>query len=92
MLLAEISTEVRLPVSTVVGFHLLDTVVHTWDIATSLDEEFRPDAELVAATLAQAHRVPAGAARERPGAAFAPVLPASGADEWVETLALLGRA
>ncbi|PZS31177.1 MAG: TIGR03086 family protein, partial [Pseudonocardiales bacterium] len=68
VLLVEISPEIRFPLATVVGFHLLDTVVHTWDIATALGEEFRPDDELVAATFGQAQRVPGGEARERPGA------------------------
>lgn len=90
VLLVEISEELRFPVPVVAGFHLLDTVVHTWDVATALGEPFRPDDELVAATLAQARLVPAGAARVRPGAAFAPVLPAAG-DDWEQALALLGR-
>ncbi|MEP7020439.1 MAG: TIGR03086 family metal-binding protein [Pseudonocardiales bacterium] len=91
VLLVEISPEVRFPVATVVGFHLLDTVVHTWDIATALGEEFRPDDELVAATFGQAQRVPGGEARERPGAAFAPIVDVETADDWNCALALLGR-
>jgi uncharacterized protein (TIGR03086 family) len=92
VLLAEFSAEHRFPVSTVVGFQLLDTVVHTWDIATALGRPFRPDDELVAATLAIAERVPTGEARERPGAAFASVRPDDGSDDWRHALALLGRA
>ncbi len=89
--LIEISAAQRFPVGVVVGFHLLDTVVHAWDVATALGRDFRPDAELVDATLAQARLIPAGpSARERPGAAFGPVLPA-GEDAWQQALALLGR-
>ncbi|MDQ2748878.1 MAG: TIGR03086 family metal-binding protein [Actinomycetota bacterium] len=91
VLLAEFSAQVRFPVSAVVGFHLLDTVVHTWDIATALGEQFRPDAELVAATLAQAQRIPDGPDRERPGAPFAPSVPIESVDDWDRTLAILGR-
>jgi len=91
VLLVELSSETRFPLAMVVGFQLLDTVVHTWDVATALGEAFRPTDELVAAALAQARRVPGGSARQRPGAAFAPALPLDGTDDWSHTLALLGR-
>jgi uncharacterized protein (TIGR03086 family) len=90
--LAEIRRDNRFPVSVVIGFQLLDTVIHTWDIATALREPFRPDDELVGATLEQARRVPQlPSVREGPGASFAPVLPVVVADGWVQALALLGR-
>jgi uncharacterized protein (TIGR03086 family) len=89
--LVEISDDVRFPVATVVGFHLLDTVVHSWDVANTMGEEFRPDDALVAATLLQALQVPGGPARTRPGAAFASALPTGGHDDWADALALLGR-
>ncbi|HEX2810782.1 MAG TPA: TIGR03086 family metal-binding protein [Kineosporiaceae bacterium] len=89
--LVEISRDLMFSVATVVGFQLLDTVVHAWDVATALGERFRPDDELVATTLAQARSVPGGPARTRDGAAFAPAVPASGNDDWSELLALLGR-
>jgi uncharacterized protein (TIGR03086 family) len=91
VLLVEISGELRFPVETAIGFHLLDTVVHTWDVATSLDEVFHPGDELARAVLIGARQVPAGPARERSGASFAPVLPFDGTDPWQEALALLGR-
>jgi len=40
---------------------------------------------------AGAKRVPAGASRTRPGAAFAPAVTTGQTDPWLETLALLGR-
>jgi uncharacterized protein (TIGR03086 family) len=88
VLLAEIHPNRRFPLRAVVGMHLLDTVVHTWDVATALGDAERPDDELVAAVLEQARLVPAGPA---PGAAFAPALPAADLDPWAEALALLGR-
>jgi uncharacterized protein (TIGR03086 family) len=91
VLLAEFSAEVRFPVAAVVGFHLLDTVVHTWDIATALGEQFRPDDELLTATFEQAQRVPGGSARERPGAPFAPSVVIDSSDDWDRALAMLGR-
>lgn len=82
----------RFPLATVVGFHLVDTLVHGWDVAASIGLDVGYDDELVAAGLEQAERVPGGAVRTAPGAPFAPILP--GADEqtgWPRTLALLGR-
>ncbi len=74
--------------------HLLDTVVHTWDVAAALGRRHRPDDELVAAVSAIAGRVPAGG-RTGPGAAFGPVRPgpgaSEGADPWAAALARLGR-
>jgi uncharacterized protein (TIGR03086 family) len=93
VLLPEISTEQRFPAATVVGFHLLDTVVHGWDVATSLDVPYRPDDDLVAVTLRLAELVPDGPDRERPNAAFRPAVPtADDADPWLRALARLGRS
>ncbi len=73
------------------GIHLLDTVVHTWDVAVSLGHDHRPADSLIGLVAAQAARVPAGAGRERPGAAFAPILESPVGDPWATTLAQLGR-
>jgi uncharacterized protein (TIGR03086 family) len=91
VLLVEISEEARFPVAVVVGFQLLDTVVHSWDVATALGLTYRPDDELVAATLAVARRVPDGPNRRVPGAAFAPARTGPRIDDWVQALALVGR-
>ena len=92
VLLVEISEQHRFPVATVLGFHLLDTVLHTWDVATAAGRRFRPDDDLAEIVAGQAALVPAGPAREQPGAAFAPAASVpSGADPWVTALALLGR-
>ncbi|WP_369218478.1 TIGR03086 family metal-binding protein, partial [Streptomyces flavofungini] len=55
-----------------VGFHLLDHVVHAWDIAEALGLTVRLPDPVVAAALGVARRVPTGPARRGPGAAFAP--------------------
>jgi uncharacterized protein (TIGR03086 family) len=90
--LAEFGPDARFPVASALGFHLLDTVVHTWDVATALGLPFRPDADLLTAVAEGARQVPTGAAREREGAAFGAVLADAGDDPWAATLALLGRA
>jgi uncharacterized protein (TIGR03086 family) len=89
--LPEISPADRFPTWMAIGFQLLDTVVHGWDVATALGLPYRPDRELAGATLRLAGSVPDGPAREGPRAAFAPALPAAGDDPWPRALALLGR-
>ena len=91
VLLIEINPDSTVPVAAARGMHLLDTVIHTWDVASSLDSSYRPDDELLAIVAAGAKRVPAGASRVKPGAAFAPAVTTHRSDPWLETLALLGR-
>ncbi|TDV52103.1 TIGR03086 family metal-binding protein [Actinophytocola oryzae] len=82
----------RFPLPTVVGFHLLDTLVHGWDVAVSVGLDVGYDDELVAAALVQAENVPGGDARTVAGAAFGPVLDGADASHgWARTLRLLGR-
>ncbi len=89
--LVEISPELRFATGIAIGFQLLDTVIHTWDIAVASGRDYRPTAELLSATVAIARRVPDGEARTAPGAAFGPALEAPPDDPWLEALALLGR-
>lgn len=91
VLLIEINPDSTFPVAAAVGMHLLDTVIHTWDVASSLGNPYRPDDELLDFVAAGAKQVPAGASRTRPGAAFAPAVTIDQTDPWLKTLALLGR-
>ena len=92
VLLPEISTEQRLPTGMVVGFHLLDTVVHGWDIATTVGAQYLPDPELVAAVVPMAEMVPDGPEFRGPGCAFAPRLDTEHIEDWNRVLTLLGRS
>ena len=79
VLLPELRSE-PVAAAVAVSFHLLDYVVHSWDVAVTLGVEvtFVPDS--LDAVLAIARRIPGGAARTRPDASFAPVVArASGA-------------
>jgi uncharacterized protein (TIGR03086 family) len=88
--LVEITTYATFAADTAVRMHLLDTVVHTWDVATALGQRHRPDQVLL--DLVAAVQVPGGDARTRPGAAFAPSLETSTTTyPWALTLARLGR-
>jgi uncharacterized protein (TIGR03086 family) len=80
------------PGAVAVGFHLVDYVVHGWDVAASLGVGIEFDAEVLAAALAVAEAVPTGEAREREGAAFAPARPVPAeVDALRRILLLLGR-
>lgn len=89
--LVEVNPDGTFPAAVAMGMHLLDTVIHTWDVASGLGQPYRPDDELVEIVAAHAKRVPAGTARTRPGAAFAPVIATSHTDPWLIALTQLGR-
>lgn len=87
---------VRVPVTAVAGMHLVDTVVHGWDVAASLGTRhtYRAalDPDVVAAALSVAERIPDGDTREVPGSSFGPAVPPDAdADAWTRLLGLLGR-
>jgi uncharacterized protein (TIGR03086 family) len=87
---------VRLPLAVVAQMHLIDTLVHGWDVAAALGVQdgyvTRLDAEVVAAALAMSEQIPDDESREAPGAAFGHALPApDDADPWTRVLTLLGR-
>lgn len=88
--LVEIDPARRIMLADVVRIHLLDTVVHTWDLGLALGREFMPDDEVVPAVVAGAARVPADG-REAPGSAFAAAVEYTGSDLWAAALARLGR-
>lgn len=89
-ILPEITRQSAFPAHQAMSFHLVDYVVHGWDVAATLGVDYLLDEELAAAALAVAELVPDGPARLGPGAAFAPALPAAGSS-LSRTLALLGR-
>jgi uncharacterized protein (TIGR03086 family) len=77
-----------LPVRYVLRAQLLDTVVHSWDIARALDRVWEPPHRLVAEVAAIAESIPATASG--PGRAFAVPLSRAGT-VWERTLARVGR-
>lgn len=91
--LPNISTSVPFPAERAVGFHLLDYVVHTWDVAASLGRTVALEDDLVAAAQEVADRdVPDNERRHRPGAGFQPAVKVPGeATPLAHLLAFLGR-
>ena len=80
------------PAIQAIGFHFIDYVVHGWDVARALGENYVLDGDLAPLALRIAEQVPNGAERSRPSAAFAPALPLeSGSSALERILLLLGR-
>lgn len=76
-----------------VGFHLLDYVVHSWDVATTVGVGLDLPGPVVDAALDIARRVPKDPELRGPGSAFAPALSTpEDASPLEEMLALLGRS
>jgi uncharacterized protein (TIGR03086 family) len=90
--LAEIRDGGTFPAPIAISFHLIDNVVHAWDLAAALDKPLHLDADVIAAGLRVAEQVPNGPERMRPGAAFAPSRDgAAAANDLERILLLLGR-
>lgn len=84
----------RFPARQAISFHLLDYVVHAWDVAAALGRPAAADDDLVAAALQITDReVPDTPRRQQPGAPFRPPLPIPAqASPHDRLLALLGRS
>lgn len=90
--LPEISRAPAFPARKAIGFHLIDYVVHSWDVARTLGVDVTFDQPVLDAALAVAQAVPAGRSRLVPGAAFAPVIERPGSTGLDQILAILGRS
>ncbi|WP_406090789.1 TIGR03086 family metal-binding protein [Streptomyces sp. NBC_01013] len=91
--LPEIDAKARFPATTAIGFHFIDYVVHSWDVAAALGSRTAFAPAVLDAALPVALRVPGGERREQPGAAFRPALgPAPGDGTLRLVLSALGRS
>ncbi|MFJ8965313.1 TIGR03086 family metal-binding protein [Lentzea sp. NPDC102401] len=82
----------RFPAMQAIGFHLIDYVVHGWDVARSLGLDYHLAPELAEPALRIALAVPDGEARLKPGAPFGPALVADDDDPLNRVLTALGRS
>lgn len=91
--LPEIDPAAKFPAALAISFHFIDYVVHGWDVARSLGLDYQLEPDLLGVALAVAQAVPDDdQTRRRPGAAFAPRVPApAGASPLDQIMALLGR-
>jgi uncharacterized protein (TIGR03086 family) len=72
--LAELQPVSRFPAARAIGFHLIDYVVHGWDVARSIGVPYELDPELAEPALRIALAVPTGPSRLEPGFPFRPAL------------------
>jgi uncharacterized protein (TIGR03086 family) len=79
-----------LPVSFLLTAQILDTVVHTWDVAAALGEPFTPGPVETDFVLRVATSIPDDDRRDRPCAAFAHARDTQGTP-WEQALGALGR-
>ncbi|MGW2414948.1 TIGR03086 family metal-binding protein [Streptomyces tubercidicus] len=91
--LPEFSATRTFPAARAIGFHLIDYVVHSWDVARTLGLAYTPSAELLRAALPVARAVPDDDSRLAPGSAFRPGLTADEeAGTLEQILTALGRS
>lgn len=81
----------RWPARTAVGFHLVDSVVHGWDVAVAIGQQVHYDEDVEQAAWAVAQQVPDDASRNQPNAAFRPGVSTPATRLLERTLAVLGR-
>lgn len=81
------------PAAQAISFHLIDYVVHSWDVARSLRLDYQLPPELAGPALRIALAVPDGDSRLAPGSPFRPALATSeDADPLRRILTALGRS
>jgi uncharacterized protein (TIGR03086 family) len=90
--LPEFTTAFEFSGAQAVGFHFIDYVVHSWDVARTIGRTVSFDDDLLAAALGVAEVVPRGKARLAPGSAFAPEVGWFGDSTLDDIVAMLGRS
>ncbi|MFJ9420245.1 TIGR03086 family metal-binding protein [Streptomyces sp. NPDC101227] len=91
--LADLPAAPTVPARRAIGFHLVDCVVHGWDVSRALDLPYAPGPDVLRAALPVAEAVPDDGRRTAPGSTFRPALPADGDGGPLERiLTLLGRS
>jgi uncharacterized protein (TIGR03086 family) len=90
--LPEFNRGLMYPARQAISFHFIDYVVHSWDLARTLDLPVWLDPALLDVAISVAESVPNGDARLEPGAAFAPRVAWSGGSRLDQIVAILGRS
>lgn len=79
------------PGTVAIGFHLVDYVVHGWDVAATLGAPYTLPADVVAETLPLVLAIPDGATRDLPEIPFARAVNTAATTDLDRILAHLGR-
>ncbi len=88
----EITTDAQFDAARSRGFHVIDYVVHTWDVANTVGVPYELDDRVASTALRIALEVPDTEGRHDPRSLFAPALPApDGASTLDRILMHLGR-
>jgi len=90
--LPEFKRGLMYPARQAISFHFIDYVVHSWDLARTLDLPVRLDPALLDVAITVAESVPGGDARLEPGAAFEPKVAWPGGSRLDRIVAILGRS
>ncbi len=91
--LPELSRDQTFIGSQAIAMHLVDSLVHAWDVARTIGQDIDPDEELTDLALQIAEQVPDADDRSLPGSPFGPrTEPPANATGLDRTLALLGRS
>ncbi|WP_035799070.1 TIGR03086 family metal-binding protein [Kitasatospora mediocidica] len=92
LLIPEILPGHAFPAEQAIGFHLVDTLIHGWDVAATVGAPLDCPDDLAALLLGITRQVPTTAEARAPGRAFAPVVePAGEPTVFDRALGLLGR-
>ncbi|TDD66254.1 TIGR03086 family metal-binding protein [Actinomadura rubrisoli] len=92
LILPEVGEGGGFPASLAISFHLVDLVVHAWDVAAAIHVPWEPADDLVAASLKVAGIVPTDPGSRGPGLSFDRAVPSpDGAAPADRLLTLLGR-
>ncbi|GAS99126.1 uncharacterized protein RMCC_6091 [Mycolicibacterium canariasense] len=89
--LPEFGPGAEFPGAVAIGFHLIDYVVHGWDVAATLGRDYRLPADVVGAALPLALMVPDGDYRSTPAAPFGPAIAGPATGDLAQLLRHLGR-
>jgi uncharacterized protein (TIGR03086 family) len=92
MYLPEVRGGMTFPARVAIGFHLVDYVVHSWDVATSLGVPVGFDDDVLAAALAVAESVPEEAKSGGAATPFRPAVRIHGGSVLDRIVATLGRS
>ncbi|WP_280398970.1 TIGR03086 family metal-binding protein [Nocardia carnea] len=91
--LPEFGPDVTVPGHQAIGFHLVDYVVHGWDLARALGQDYDPGPACTEPVLRIVERIPDGPERDDPHSPFAHALPDSGTGPALDRiLRMLGRS
>ncbi|AYY13089.1 TIGR03086 family protein [Actinobacteria bacterium YIM 96077] len=92
MPMPEFGADLTIPAHQAIGMHLVDYVVHSWDLARTLDRPLQVEGPLLDRAWEIARMVPDGQTRVAPGAPFGPPVPWSDEPTLDGLVAFLGRS